>query len=333
MVFFGDAVVLQFSTRDNDATFQEIHSAVTPAKKVFYSRTRFDRSGTQIMDMILQSAYAYHHGAVYGGACQIGRPTLVQNRTKQMIEAVPIPGLEQFFRYDCPPRGRNDPSFVIGLYTWILGETIVTEDFLKYLQSHVIYPEKPRNVFTIAVHLRRGDISPCIGINLHRYLPNSYYLDMIDRYLEREAKKPEHRDKTVQVVIHSVNNSFESFEAFERRNYTVLLSRGSVPPGSIWMDLIMADVFIMSPSAFSVVPALLRRDGITVYAPFPFFTKLPRWEGGLKLTAPYKREVLDFKPLCDLQNQTREYPHGASGVWYLLHNFTGSGIMSFIVPS
>ena len=36
------------------------------------------------------------------------------------------------------------------------------------------------SMYEIAVHLRRGDVSPCT--HARRYLPNSHYLALIDQY-------------------------------------------------------------------------------------------------------------------------------------------------------
>jgi hypothetical protein len=37
--------------------------------KVWFSEARRDLTGAQSFEMLLHNAYAYHHGATYGGAC------------------------------------------------------------------------------------------------------------------------------------------------------------------------------------------------------------------------------------------------------------------------
>jgi hypothetical protein len=47
---------------------------------------------------------------------------------------------------------------------------------------------------------------------LHRYLPNSYYLDMIDDMIEKHGKPSK---KKVEVVIHMQVYSFENLDVFQ----------------------------------------------------------------------------------------------------------------------
>jgi hypothetical protein len=300
-------------------SFDVAHNAPPPPPpKVFYSMARHDRAGSQALEMLLLNAYAYHHGATYGGACIVGNATDKQIESKTVIEGTNLTGISKFLKYACPPGGRDDPSIVYGLYPWLLIRKIVTTEWLNYLHANIPYPvEPPNNIFKIAVHIRRGDVTPCTGLNVHRYLPNSYYLDMIDKYLPL-ASLPEHRNKTVEVVIHSVSKSFESLDEFVARNYTVKLN--TVPTMDVWMDLAVSDVYIMSTSAFSVVPALLNRKGVVVYAPFIFLEPLPSWEGlSRREMEPYHQEALSFKSICDINNTTCGYrAWGESGLWFLL---------------
>jgi hypothetical protein len=114
------------------------------------------------------------------------------------------------------------------------------------------------------VHIRRGDVTPCDSL---RYLPNSYYLELIRRYVPRHF----------EVVIYSERNSFETWHDFA--NYTRILaddekhnnSDGNDVSGVedakgirdvilAWEAMMNADVLILSKSSFSIVPAILHKS-------------------------------------------------------------------------
>jgi hypothetical protein len=118
------------------------------------------------------------------------------------------------------------------------------------------------------LHIRRGDVTPCDPDTSERYLPNAYYLEMLERYV---VPMDHHR-----VTIYSERSSIEPWDDF--RNCTLRLDGGDRDDrargggvnassalssssmqdlANIWLDMITADVLIMSKSSFSVVPALL----------------------------------------------------------------------------
>jgi hypothetical protein len=299
--------------------------------KVWFSEARRDLTGAQSFEMLLHNAYAYHHGATYGGACVRGNFTQHHHKAKNLFDRLDSLSVKKFLKFACPPGGLDDPSIVWGLLPWIIAKRIVTADWLESLRSQVTYPDKPKDVFKIAVHIRRGDISPCTGDKIHKYLPNSFYLDMIDKYVALAAL-PAHQHKTVEVVIHCMSVSFEPLDVFYARNYTVKLDK--TPLEEVWTELIMADVFIMSQSGFSVVPALLNHGGVIVFPPYLFFEAAPGWESvDLRAMKRYKREAFDFLPTCEAQNRTKRYRVGKSGVWYLLRNFGIQGFVGFFNPN
>lgn len=116
------------------------------------------------------------------------------------------------------------------------------------------------------LHIRRGDVTPCDPGTRERYLPNSYYRKLVDRYAPAHCR----------VMIYSERTSIEPWDDF--RNYSLRLGTGdsdghspqvggvisaSLPSSSmrdlakIWIDMVTADVLILSKSSFSLVPALL----------------------------------------------------------------------------
>jgi len=108
--------------------------------------------------------------------------------------------------------------------------------------------------FDIVVHIRRGDIDPCEHPD--RYLPNSHYLTLIDRYLANISD--------ASVTIYSESDSYEGFEEFRQRGYAVKLNSDIA---EAWRHMMMANVLILSRSSFSYVPAVLNENKV-VYTPF-----------------------------------------------------------------
>lgn len=124
------------------------------------------------------------------------------------------------------------------------------------------------NVYTIAVHIRRGDVDPCTYMN--RYLSNSYYLRLIKKYY----KQVPIQYQTVNVDIYSESSSYESFDVFRNvYKYNVHLDDTL---SNVWKALSTANVAILSKSSFSYVPAISNPNTVvyTSYRHLP----LPSWD-------------------------------------------------------
>lgn len=204
-------------------------------------------------------AYAFHKNYTYGGVC--GRDTNLQFKSlhKELIDAV---GLSKVLKFKCP--SANVELQYRGDY--IQNDTeIFTSEYIDYLQRLIEYPTKPKHR-TIAVHMRRGDITPCRPRTrgYPRYLPNQHFLRLIDRY------NP-HNDS--EVFVYSESTSFEKFDEFREKGYHVVLD-GSI--GEVWKGILLSDVAILSRSSFSLVPAIMTK-GIVVFTPF-WHKPLPGWD-------------------------------------------------------
>lgn len=234
--------------------------APSPKKRVIWSRARGDRSGAFIQDMLMCHAYAFHNNFHYGGVC--GRDTNLQwrSRHKELIEAV---GLSKVLRFNCP-------SPVIDLQyrrDYIMNDTaIFTSDYVEYLRGLIEYPPRRSARRMIAVHIRRGDITPCRPRTrgYPRYLPNQHFLRLIDRYDPKNES---------DVFIYSEAESFETFDEFHSRGYNVVLD-GSI--GEVWKGILISDVVILSRSSFSLVPAVMTK-GSVVFTPF-WHEPLSHWD-------------------------------------------------------
>jgi hypothetical protein len=77
---------------------------------------------------------------------------------------------------------------------------------------------------------------------------------LIDKYMKPNAK----------VVIYSQEPSHESLDEFREKGYELHISEELA---DVWTAALVADVFIMSRSDFSFVPAILTKATV-VYTPF-----------------------------------------------------------------
>eukprot|EP00934_Nitzschia_sp_Nitz4_P004353 Nitzschia sp. Nitz4//scaffold197_size40390//28012//29073//NITZ4_007520-RA/size40390-exonerate_est2genome-gene-0.14-mRNA-1//1//CDS//3329540493//4343//frame0 len=232
-------------------------------KKVIWSNTRMDRSGSSIQDMLMCHAYAFANDMTYGGACARDKPMIpVRQRAQEaLIQEV---GLEKILRFRCP---QDESIKITDRRVYYKKDTqIFTPAYIKYLQTLLSYPTKSSAARHIAVHIRRGDITPCrpIKTGYQRYLPNQHYLNLIDRYNPQNDS---------QVVIYSESDAFESFNEFRARGYEVLLDSDLV---EVWRGMLTSDVLILSRSSFSLVPAVMHR-GTVVYTPF-WHQPLKHWD-------------------------------------------------------
>ena len=221
-----------------------------------YSLTRQDRSGAALQDMLACHAYAFHHNATYGGACG-DSPFLSQH--KQMILEL---GLQNVLPHSCPPK--NNPNHAVVSNAKYLHEadtSLWTPDWQRFVRTYV-EQKVPNNLnlnpaeCRIVVHIRRGDVTPCCSEQ--RYSPNSLYLSLIEKY---------NPDKSCKVEIYSQSKSFENFEDFASRGYTLHLDGD---PMDAARALLTSKVAILSKSSFSMVSAVLRDQtyGKVVYTPF-----------------------------------------------------------------
>ena len=127
--------------------------------------------------------------------------------------------------------------------------------------------------YSIAVHIRRGDINPCNKYK-GRYLPNSHYLQLIQQYISifllssssttNTTQPPPISRENIAVTIYSESISYESLDIFEQYNCTVSVDDEL---STVWSALSTAHVAILSKSSFSYVPAIMNPNRV-VYTPF-----------------------------------------------------------------
>ena len=220
-------------------------AATMARKRQFYSHARKDRSGSAIQDMIYAHGYAYHNNLEYMGACSDDRRSRGRERTHWgLLQGL---GLQNDLKFQCPPEKNLFVSDAV-----YRNDSLLTLDYLNHLRSlRLRQPDdrSPSNSAKVVVHIRRGDVDPCIkGGSFHRYSPNQLYLEVLDRVLKKGNYTPS------QVTIFSNAESTESFHDFKLLQYNLELD-GTLE--SAWLTMADAEVFIMSKSSFSMVPYVL----------------------------------------------------------------------------
>jgi hypothetical protein len=259
---------------------------VTMANISFAIMHRRDRSGAAIGGMLRALAYSFQHGLHFIGVCKV-KVSFSQKDTPKLLQAMGIDHLFPFWKH-CSKT--NNDTFHLLDFNNMGGDdmaTLVTPNFRKYLLSQsafsnythsittnkdredrdddnkVSHSHDPQRPLTVAVHIRRGDVHPC-SFTRGRYLPNSHYLRIIERYV-----KPISSDN-VNITIYGQAESYESYTP-DFAPYNVVLESDF---RTVWWALATADIAILSKSSFSFAPALFNPN--MVIKPIPDFD-VPGW--------------------------------------------------------
>eukprot|EP00980_Cylindrotheca_fusiformis_P004369 scaffold925_cov129-Cylindrotheca_fusiformis.AAC.22 len=239
----------------SEANSTSLSMGANPNYLIFHHYVHTKQSSA-IEDMLMCHAYAFHKRATYGGACSGARtPEIVANEA--LLDAI---GLKEALPFKCSVDYARSPKpriSTIPRSSYRKDDTrIWTPEYLEYLRSLMRYPKKKNSDdYVVAVHVRRGNTSPCHELRngYSKYLPNSHYLSLIDKYSKPGAR----------VIVFSQPESFESLQVFEERGYSIFLDGDA---GNIWRHFLAADMLILSRSDFSMVPAHLTK-GKVIYTP------------------------------------------------------------------
>ena len=234
-----------------------------PAGVTFLSRARPDRAGGALLDMLLCHAFAFQEHVAYGGACvettMLNQSFFIYQHIEEQKNLIRWLGLQEELPFACP---KDRSGMLLNRHDYFAHDTkIFTEGWLSKIRSKVtkqlkLAPSHHETLLQVAVHVRRGDVTPCS--EPERYLPNSYYLALVDQYVRAPA----------MVTIYSEETEAGSLEQawgdFTERGYTLQLGTDLE---QVWEAFVKADVLILSKSSFSFVPALFNQNTI-VYTPF-----------------------------------------------------------------
>ena len=285
ILILGSLPMASIFPSTTSTSVQHETNKTTATSVQFFSRARHDRAGGALLDMLLCHAFAWQEGVSYGGTCIEKASTKNDNHNNeshpphiaQQEQLLQWLGLEKELPWACP---HDRTGILMNRHDYFAQDTaIFTNAWLAHVRSivaartrirrHLASSSSSRGVYQVAVHVRRGDVTACA--EPQRFLPNSYYLALLDQYV-----LPKSGDGTaVNVTIYSdavtgeedaaSSSSFEQqWQDFTQRDYTV--ERGT-DLTQVWNAFINADVLILSKSSFSLVPALFNPNTV-IYTPF-----------------------------------------------------------------
>lgn len=254
---------------------QDTNSTLDAPRKIkFYADPRPDRTGRQLFRFVDLDAYAYKEGGVAAGICPYPDERIQEKHRYHdehineatTMRALEYMGLDKMFAYACPdPEELKTGEAVLlpdtEFYTKGLYYTPEWHaDFLARIDSHLIRePQRPNDRKKVAVHIRRGDITPCA--HSHRYLPNSFYHEAIEKYL------PPHCGESIldncKVTIYTEHGGLESLQTFIDLGYNVNVGSSL---GKVLYDFVTADVLFAGSSSFSYVPGLMNSGHVIINA-------------------------------------------------------------------
>jgi hypothetical protein len=292
---------------DNIDNVDPILWPIIQSGRKMYVLNRRDRSGRVVAEMLYAHAFAFANNLTYAGMCwaqkgqhdqevfdllhalnwtkvlPIACPDGIENKTKtfnfrngNVTELSPLILDANVFKIHA--------NFNPAWRARIRGELMEhNEDIAADRADGTLKP------YEIAVQIRRGDISPCRV----RYLPNSHFLSLIDQYTPTEQ---ELNGRTVHVTIFSESDSFEPFDEFLERGYSVELDTPNLV--DVWIPLATADVIILSRSFFPMIPAMLNPN-IVVSTFLSSFRPLEGWNVvDDALTARSESEAGELRNQC-----------------------------------
>lgn len=233
-----------FSTTTTTTTTSTM-TATNSTTTIAYSRLRNDRSGAEILDMLLAHQYAFLHNWTFGGACGFPRRSPDVRRHKQtqdLVRQLFGTSLASLLKFACPPKNNsnsimNNSDAGDNSYNHVIlkdsdytnGEyATFSASWRDYIQRQYLRPwflkkqqelrrqdinttgNSKSDEIVVAVHIRRGDVYPCR--RTHRYLPNSHYQSILRRYVLNNTKIFGNNQKDKRPILIKIHSETASFE-------------------------------------------------------------------------------------------------------------------------
>lgn len=288
---FVCAVALAFLSWAQAATLRNLQN-VTEEPVRYYGCARGDRGGRHLLKFLFMDFLAKKNGGVVGGACPDDATRDKHYTFQQMMDHVheaekdiEMLHLDHLYKYECPTQEDLDNGRAVTLGFHQTEGIHLTSAFMETVRQRApdipyktISPDDPDQRKRVAIHLRRGDISPCSphGFMVSRYISNQFYLKLWDDYLPTYCG--ENVTENCKVTIYSESDSVEPFTPFEELGAEIHLD-GSI--ADVWIDFMSADVMVASQSAFSFAPAALNPN-VVIFPSKPLYRKtssLPPLDG------------------------------------------------------
>ncbi len=159
---------------------------------------------------------------------------------------------------------------------------LFTKEFRNKIYDNLPFKDEKLEGFTVSVHIRRGDIEVRRGRNCVRSLPNSHYINIL-RLIK--GIRPE-----AQITIYTQDGFVDYDDSFARLGCKIEMEKNQDHVNDTekvkehWKGMILSDIFIMSKSSFSYVPAIFNKN-LVVYTGF-WHEKLDNW---IKVENPIRR--------------------------------------------
>ena len=237
-----------------------------------YSVLRRDRSGSQLHDMLYCLAYTISINKEYGGAIAYERFKSKYNLklTNLLCNMLGLPEISYMCSsciHDNVYKDLNQD--VNSLFTDKMMDPL-KDKYKNWLLSNDVEDEiaNLKKIFSVSIHLRRGDVTE-INQHKHRYTPDKYYYEIIN-YI---------KDKIPEAIIYvfSEKTSYGVTLDFSKYSSLGCILKLDTDIISAWNYFINSDIFVMSKSSFSYVPALFRdKKLITIYEKF-WYKPLFNW--------------------------------------------------------
>tara|TARA_Y100000389_G_scaffold202403_1_gene247552 strand:- start:5533 stop:6312 length:780 start_codon:yes stop_codon:yes gene_type:complete len=233
----------------------------------YYSTGRPDRSGAHIHDILFALSYCVKHNYDY-----LGPDKIKKNDVRLLIEYL---GINKTFCRETEEDFTN--AQILHRKTYRKHDSkLFTSDIVEIIRSHFYYKSNYKfdNVLTITLHARRGDVENK-GKRKFRYTPDEYFKNIIDKILTILNKYNYNYENIVINICSDINGS-ESLHNFKNLysncSVNMFLGKSLV---ETWDLMIHSDIFIMSKSSFSYVPAIYNKKCV-IYQPF-WHDKLDNW--------------------------------------------------------
>lgn len=173
--------------------------------------------------------------------------------------------MEDVLKFSCPDdldeMERQPPGAEMNMYdAW-------TPEWIDYIRSKTKYPKTTKAENQTVIHIRRGDVDPCLKIQGklgNRYLPNSYFKAVIEKYIPEDSP----------ITAYSEKQSFEPWKDWRDFSRPVHFQLDT-DLTEAWQTMMTADFLVLSKSTFSIVPAILNRNGRILFHPHSYFAALP----------------------------------------------------------
>lgn len=236
---------------------QQTHLVFLNEEECRYSKIPSDSEISAIaaiFDMMLARAYTHATGAQYCGA--IGDvPGVVEREISGLAQAL---GIDAELRIIA---SKKDSAYQrIDMHRILEPALYGKRDFIRI--PYVSLPKKIHNpdfilqtaYHLMVLHIKRNDDSNYHAKpSIQRYISNKYYIELISMYRRNDSR----------IIVFGDSVSYESYEDFEAVGCEVKVNS---PRTDMWRHVMLSDVFVMSASMESYVPAVAT-SATVIYMP------------------------------------------------------------------